>query len=35
MADRFYVMEHGQIAERFAADELAQKAHMLNELIGV
>ncbi|GAB2458414.1 ABC transporter ATP-binding protein [Comamonas humi] len=35
MADRFYVMEHGQIVEHFPASELEQKAATLNELIGV
>lgn len=35
LADRFYVMEHGQIVEHFLANELHHKAAMLNELIGV
>jgi len=35
LADRFYVMEHGQIVEQFAAVELEQKMSVLNELLGV
>jgi branched-chain amino acid transport system ATP-binding protein len=35
LADRFYVMEHGQIVEQFAAPELAAKMNVLNELLGV
>ena len=35
LADRFYVMEHGQIVEQFAASELASKMNVLNELLGV
>ncbi|MET3130225.1 branched-chain amino acid transport system ATP-binding protein [Oxalobacteraceae bacterium GrIS 1.11] len=35
LADRFYVMEHGQIVETFAAAELAAKMPVLNELLGV
>jgi branched-chain amino acid transport system ATP-binding protein len=35
LADRFYVMEHGQIAEYFLANELQHKTALLNELIGV
>lgn len=35
LADRFYVMEHGQIVEQFAAPELASKKNVLNELLGV
>ena len=35
LADRFYVMEHGQIVERFAAAELQAKMPVLNELLGV
>jgi len=35
LADRFYVMEHGQIVEHFEAAELAQKQETLNELLGV
>jgi branched-chain amino acid transport system ATP-binding protein len=35
LADRFYVMEHGQIVETFAAAELTEKMPVLNELLGV
>ncbi|RYF81017.1 MAG: ABC transporter ATP-binding protein [Comamonadaceae bacterium] len=35
LADRFYVMEHGRIVERFGADELQSKADVLNKLLGV
>jgi len=35
LADRFYVMEHGAIVERFAANELQAKMPVLNELLGV
>jgi branched-chain amino acid transport system ATP-binding protein len=35
LADRFYVMEHGQIVETFAASELAAKTPVLHELLGV
>jgi len=35
LADRFYVMEHGQIVEHFASGELAGKMDVLNELLGV
>ncbi|MDA7414908.1 ABC transporter ATP-binding protein [Xenophilus arseniciresistens] len=35
LADRFYVMEHGRIVERFGAHELQTKAEVLNELLGV
>jgi branched-chain amino acid transport system ATP-binding protein len=35
LADRFYVMEHGQIVEQFAAAELSNKTAVLNELLGV
>jgi branched-chain amino acid transport system ATP-binding protein len=35
LADRFYVMEHGQIVETFAASELETKMPVLNELLGV
>jgi len=35
LADRFYVMEHGQIVEKFAAAELESKTVVLNELLGV
>ncbi len=35
LADRFYVMEHGTIVERFAASELQAKMPVLHELLGV
>jgi branched-chain amino acid transport system ATP-binding protein len=35
LADRFYVMEHGQIVETFAASELNNKMPVLNSLLGV
>ena len=34
LADRFYVMEHGAIVERFGAAELQQKMPVLHELLG-
>ena len=35
LADRFYVVEHGQIVETFASSELDAKMPVLNELLGV
>lgn len=35
LADRFYVMEHGQIVEHFEAHELQEKQDTLNALLGV
>jgi branched-chain amino acid transport system ATP-binding protein len=35
LADRFYVMEHGQIVEVFNAAELDAKSGTLHELLGV
>ncbi len=35
LADRFYVMEHGQIVEAFNAGELDAKSDTLHELLGV
>src|SRR5450830_530779 len=35
LADRFYVMEHGQIVETFASSELNAKMPVLTELLGV
>lgn len=35
LADRFYVMEHGRIVEKFAAGELEAKRGMLHEYLGV
>jgi branched-chain amino acid transport system ATP-binding protein len=35
LADRFYVMEHGQIVETFSSSELQAKMPVLNTLLGV
>ncbi len=35
LADRFYVMEHGEIVEQFSAEQLPEKQDSLNELLGV
>lgn len=35
LADRFYVMEHGQIVEAFTSSELEAKMPVLNTLLGV
>jgi branched-chain amino acid transport system ATP-binding protein len=35
LADRFYVIEHGQVVEAFAAAELKAKQQRLHELLGV
>lgn len=35
LADRFYVMEHGQIVEHFESSELPSKQDTLNTLLGV
>ena len=35
LADRFYVMEHGQIVKQFAQSELSQNMGMLQEYLGV
>lgn len=35
LADQFYVMEHGEIIESFAASELASKVDTLHTLLGV
>ncbi|MEB0135917.1 ABC transporter ATP-binding protein [Actimicrobium sp. CCC2.4] len=35
LADRFYVVEHGQIVETIASSELEAKMPVLNELLGV
>jgi len=35
LADRFYVMEHGKIAQAFSAHELESKTKMLHEYLGV
>ncbi len=35
LADRFYVIEHGQVALQFSANELQNQMPALNELLGV
>jgi branched-chain amino acid transport system ATP-binding protein len=35
LADRFYVMEHGGIVEKFASADLAAKQETLHQLLGV
>ncbi|MGP1614774.1 MAG: ABC transporter ATP-binding protein, partial [Pollutimonas bauzanensis] len=35
LADRFYVMEHGQIVEQFSSIDLASKHETLGTLLGV
>jgi branched-chain amino acid transport system ATP-binding protein len=35
LADRFYVLEHGQVVDAFSAAQLASRADRLNELLGV
>jgi branched-chain amino acid transport system ATP-binding protein len=35
LADRFYVMEHGRMVERFSSAELADRQDTLHELLGV
>ena len=35
LADRFYVMEHGRIVEKFGASEMEEKMPVLNNLLGV
>lgn len=35
LADRFYVVEHGQIVEQFRADQLDEKMPVLHSLLGV
>ena len=35
LADRFYVIEHGQVVEQFKANELESKQDALNTLLGV
>ena len=35
LADRFYVVEHGRVIERFAASELQARRDMLHEVLGV
>ena len=35
LADRFYVIEHGKVVQRFAASELQANMDMLHEFLGV
>ena len=35
LADRFYVMEHGQIVKQFGQSELASQSALLQEFLGV
>jgi branched-chain amino acid transport system ATP-binding protein len=35
LADRHYVVEHGRVAQAFAASELEAKTEMLHEYLGV
>ena len=35
LADRFYVVEHGQIVENFTASQLPEKMPVLTALLGV
>ena len=35
LADRFYVMQHGQMVEGFEARDLESKMGMLHEFLGV
>ncbi|MEY2622440.1 MAG: High-affinity branched-chain amino acid transport ATP-binding protein LivF [Pseudomonadota bacterium] len=35
LADRFYVMEHGQMVETFHRDQLSERMDMLHEFLGV
>lgn len=35
LADRFYIIEHGRVIERFAAAELDSRRDMLHEVLGV
>ena len=35
LADRFYVMEHGQMVQEFAQSELAEKMDLLHAFLGV
>jgi branched-chain amino acid transport system ATP-binding protein len=35
LADRFYVMEHGCIAEQFAQSQLSERMAMLHEFLGI
>jgi branched-chain amino acid transport system ATP-binding protein len=35
LADRFYVIEHGQVVESFSAPDLKARMPVLTELLGV
>jgi branched-chain amino acid transport system ATP-binding protein len=35
LSDRFYVMEHGQVVQGFAAAELDSRMDMLKQYLGV
>lgn len=35
LADRFYIMEHGQIIDTFSQTQLSDKMGMLHEFLGV
>jgi branched-chain amino acid transport system ATP-binding protein len=35
LADRFYIMEHGNIVKQFAQNELRQNMGMLQDYLGV
>jgi branched-chain amino acid transport system ATP-binding protein len=35
LADRFYIMEHGRIAQEFAASELSSRMSLMREYLGV
>jgi len=35
LADRFYIIEHGQVVETFSADQLEEKSDIVHDLLGV
>jgi branched-chain amino acid transport system ATP-binding protein len=35
LADRFYIMEHGRIVQRFDQAELGSQMEMLHEYLGI
>jgi branched-chain amino acid transport system ATP-binding protein len=35
LADRFYIMEHGQVVQGFAASELQDRMSTVQEFLGV
>jgi branched-chain amino acid transport system ATP-binding protein len=35
LADRFYIMEHGQIVQGFVASELQERMTIVHEFLGV